>query len=157
MPAVTIDFTTFAQRFALIWCHGVGLLGNRGDTAVSSRRSRAFMVTLPFRCITPTVFVNKQRFALVVNRRLSPSLTVTTVAPLQALEQLSTAAADATVHLRTSITLLVVVLVVSLVLPRRTATIILSHCNLAMVLSPRPSPFTVIIKRLQCGTSKGWE
>ena len=100
--------------------------------------------TLPrYRChvavVTHTVVVAKPRFALVVDLRFT--LIVTTVASLQGLEQLSTAAA---VLLCTGIALLLDVLAVVVVLPYRAATIIVAHCNAATVLSTRRSPFTVI-------------
>ena len=123
-------------------CHAVPtsrLFSNRVYMVVSQQRSTTSVVSLPFRVGTLTVAVANLRTVLVVNRRLA--LVVTTVAPLQAREQLSpTAAADA-VSLCTCIapSSRRVVLVASTSYCHDH----LSHCIVAMVLSPRRSPFTI--------------
>ena len=66
----------------------------------------------------------------------------TKIAPLQAREQLP--AANVAVLLRTCAALLVHVAVIVLKLPHGTATIILLHCDIDVVLSPRRYPFTVV-------------
>ena len=146
-PATTQAVTTaIAQCFAHNCCHGV--LTHRDFSAiVLPWLSLNKAPTLPrYRChvavVAHTVVVAKPRFALVVDLRFT--LIVTTVASLQGLEQLSTAAAAAAVLLCTCIALLLDVLAVVVVLPHRAATIIVAHCNAATVLSTRRSPFTVI-------------
>ena len=107
------------NRFTLGYCHGVGLPGNRGSMGVCPQRSHTSVASLPYH------FVAKPHFTVAVN--LQFTLIVTTVAPLQALELLSTAG--------TLVALLPDFVVLVLSLPRRIATIIFPHCNGSIVLS----------------------
>ena len=100
----------------------------------------------------------RRRASLYPRGRSSASLLMTSVGSLQALEHLSSAAADAAVLLRTCIVLLVKGLEAELllVLSHRTATTIFPHCNVATVPSQRRSPLTVIsLHRLHASPSAG--
>ena len=90
--------------------------------------ANASVVPLPFRFVMLSV----ARFTLVVRRRLT--FVVTTVAPLQALEQQSTVAAFRN---KIELPVDVVVVVVVLLLPHRTSTMI------DLSTMQRRSPFTM--------------
>ena len=95
---------------------------------VSQPHSYTSLVILEFRLSTPIVVVTKPRIDVVAAM----------IAPLQDLEQLPTAAADAAVVYTCAAFLVTVLVVVLLIfLPHRTATLFFPHCRAAIVFSPR--------------------
>ena len=87
-PTVT---TASVQHFALSFCHAPSPQRDF-SAAVSQQHSHISGVPRPFRAVT-----------VVVAAKPHVTVVVTTVAPLQTLEQLSTAAVDAAVLFRISI------------------------------------------------------